>query len=267
MGDAIVSDVDYGGVGHIRLLEGIYAAGVPALGIDIELRLEVVDKVEEGGFLYQADLIFGGRGLCEELLVSCRVRGAPCGRLGEGGACAAACTESQYCESLYILVYLHVLFFQFVLAVEEIDVGGRVVEDLFGAEEATDFDGSVLYAVGGVHDICLSAHAEVAAESARSGIAAVGDAGHGAEDADHIHAFQTHYYYGGRRHRSDDRGEEGLVDEMRVVFAKNRLIKLHHLHAGDDEASFLYTTYDLSDQPALHSRGLQYDECLFHEFL
>ena len=71
--DTEVSDIDYFGIGDIRLLERVDALAIPALGIDIGFRLDIIHKVEESILLNEFYLVVGFRTRGEELFVSTRV--------------------------------------------------------------------------------------------------------------------------------------------------------------------------------------------------
>ncbi len=113
-------------------------------------------------------------------------------------------------------------------------------------------------------DVELTAHAEVSAQCAGSSLATVGDTGHLAEHAYHIHSLQTHHYYRRGSHRFDYRREERLVYKMSVVLAKYSLVKLHHLHSTDYQSSLLNSSYHLPYEIALDAGRLQYYQCLLH---
>lgn len=143
--------------------------------------------------------------------------------------------ESQFEESRV----RQVLRLLLVGGIEEADVGGGVIEDLLGLEEAGDFDLGIFDRIGGVNDVGLAGHAVVTAEGAGGRVTTVGYTGHGAEDGNGVYAFQTHYDYGAGGHALHDGGEEGTVHEVFVVFAQDFLIELHHLQAGDNETFVL----------------------------
>ena len=67
----ITGHVDDGGIWHIRLLERVNASRIPPLGIDVDLRLIFLDKVDKRRLVDEFDLLLGGSVFGEEILM-CR---------------------------------------------------------------------------------------------------------------------------------------------------------------------------------------------------
>lgn len=140
----------------------------------------------------------------------------------------------------------------------------RVVEHLFGAEETVDFDLGILGRVGGVDDVFLTAHAEVAPDGSGKRLAAVGGAYHGADNLHGVDASHSQQHYRRGHHRSEEAGEEGSVNEVGVMLAQDGLVKTGHLHAGYDETLLLEAAEDAAYKAALNARGFDNYQCGLH---
>ena len=103
-----------------------------------------------------------------------------------------------------------------------------------------------------MHYVFLAAHAEVAADSAGSGVAAVCGAYHAAHYRDYVFAFKDHYNHRGGHHALHESGEERTVDKVSVVLAENSFVELHHFDACDDKAFALEAGDDVADEGALN---------------
>lgn len=90
--------------------------------------------------------------------------------------------------------------FQLVIGIEERNSSRSIIKYFIRSEESSDLDQCILYGIGCVHDICLTAHAEVTSESSRGGVAPVGGAGHCAENIHYIHPLEAHYDHRRSRH-------------------------------------------------------------------
>ena len=58
-GNVISRHVDHFAVGHFRFAEGVDTLAVPSFGVDVELRLDVVDQVDKRALFYEADFVVG----------------------------------------------------------------------------------------------------------------------------------------------------------------------------------------------------------------
>src|SRR3954453_12720280 len=93
-----------------------------------------------------------------------------------------------------------------------------VAEELFGFEEARDFVSGGFGGVGGVDEVGLDAHAEVATDGAGGGFAGFGNATDAADCVYAVDALPAGGDNGGEHHELLDVAEEGEVAEVRVVF-------------------------------------------------
>ena len=73
MRNAISRNVDHFAVGNVLLFEWVNAFGVPAFGVDVELRLNIIDQVDVGVLFNQFDLVLGLALRGQQLLVHLRV--------------------------------------------------------------------------------------------------------------------------------------------------------------------------------------------------
>lgn len=83
--------------------------------------------------------------------------------------------------------------------------------------------------------VCLSAHAEIATESARFCVAAISHAYHFSEHGHYVDPFKAHHYYRSGSHAFYDGWEERTVNQMSIMLFQDILIKLHHLQAGNNK--------------------------------
>ena len=110
------------------------------------------------------------------------------------------------------------------------------LEDFAFFEEAFEFFGGGLGAVGGVADVGHVVDAEVAADGAGGGFAGVGGAEHVADGGDDVVSAEGEGDDGGLLHEACDFWVEGFVGDVGVVLGEDGVGELHHFEAADFEA-------------------------------
>lgn len=111
------------------------------------------------------------------------------------------------------------------------------LEDFAFFEEAFEFFGGGLGAVGGVADVGHVVDAEVSADGAGGGFAGVGGAEHVADGGDDVVSAEGEGDDGGLLHEAGDFWVEGFVGDVGVVLGEDGVGELHHFEAADFEAS------------------------------
>lgn len=108
------------------------------------------------------------------------------------------------------------------------------------AKEAADFDLCVFGAIRGVADVEHAVGAKVAADGAFIRFLGVGGPQDGAHARDDSRPCQNESYDGAALHKSAQFREERLaindkIDDMRIVFAQDLFIELHHFEPTQAE--------------------------------
>ena len=131
--------------------------------------------------------------------------------------------------------------------------------DLILTEEALDLDLGVFDRVGAVDEVFAGAAGIVAADSTGSRFLKLGGAHDDAHALYGVVALYDHGEDGAARHVGDDLREEGLIGDVGIVLAQDRLIEGHHFGIDDFVVLALDAGDDLAHQAALDAVGLEHD--------
>lgn len=97
VGHRKTGDIDHHAVGHILLAKRIYTLRIPTLGIDIELRLDIIDEVDKCIFVYKADLVLVSGLIGQQLSVCLRVAAFALGGSAQRGKSHKGCKADYRC--------------------------------------------------------------------------------------------------------------------------------------------------------------------------
>lgn len=106
-------------------------------------------------------------------------------------------------------------------------------------------------------NVAANVNGVVAADGAGGGLERVGGAENGAALLDHVLALPDGGEDGARGHVLEETGKEGLLLEVLVVLAEERLRGLGQLDGDKLEAALLKAANDGGDEAALDTVGLE----------
>ena len=114
-----------------------------------------------------------------------------------------------------------------------------------------------------MHQVAPDLEAKVSADGAGSRLGRIGRSHRAPRGLDSIVSLQCHHHDRARGDVTDQRLVEGFAFVDRVMALGQRCVNLYQFQRRDAQPSALKAGDDLSDKPALHSVGLDDDQCVF----
>lgn len=151
-----------------------------------------------------------------------------------------------------------------VICIQVLEDARSVIKDFLWLEEAVEFNHRILRRVGSVDDVLLEAHTEVTTDGAWCSLTTVCTARHGSHRLNSVHTFIAAANHWSRHHRVLNTLKERFRCQVCVVFVKQLIRQLHHLHATESQPLTFESGCYLSYDSSLHCTRFQYYKRFLH---